>query len=808
MVKKTFTVTVIGAIACMVLMLFPGNLFGHDYVYKSRSGKSETVGKQGKRLASQCCLTEVQTAFSQTEEESGQWETILYEDFSKMIDGSDTEPGTTMYPEDYFETNSWILPDKLFNTPGWGGIGVYEAGGNCALAYPRMGGLLMTPLMDLEGQVRITIRAKAINGEFYAMFPLCYGSHENPTQASEDFLSNNFKPEDEWQELKYEVVNPHFGKDSFFQINGMNYNSGSLVIDYIKIERNTTFIGMATGLKASEFMTDGFKASWNPAYGAEGYRLNLYRKTVKGTDNVTSVNNFTDISLDADNHLSGLAQGWSGTINPIEGEPSIVDSSDPYNGSNTLLLGNNSDMIEFNAGDSELLDLHIAIKKVRAGEYAYASLIIELFNDAKSARYTVPFDKLNEGWYEFTVTDDPYFTPGVFTGARISMTGIGDAMEWGISEVTEIAGIAALGVTTTPEAETVTERTDIQTTDTEFVFSGLDMNDTYSFTVSAYNQQSVSEATLPFMAYGVAAPENLSVSDIDKRGAYTARWEPATHASSYLVNSYQVHTAPENETNAVVFEENFSKSSASGLEFTFLDNSEYISLNQYTDNYGWEGSGTIIGNGMLGCYTGSYDLYSPTITLDNGDGEYTVDLEYFIPADEGESINDQLIVQGGEINYGSIRLDKAGEGKATVRLDQGENFERLMFYTLNGTQFAISKVKVTQNINAGDKVYLQLDQYTTDNTEYRISGLRPDDNLSFAFSVRSLYERYGSVYRSDISDICPVTFNSAKVDYLYSEPTAGEECIFTVDGIRVHDMNAKGMYIVRKNGKSHKVIAR
>lgn len=61
---------------------------------------------------------------TQKAEETGGWETLINEDFSLMTAGTEDVPDGTMMPGETFG----LLPDELFHTPDWYGIGVYQAG--------------------------------------------------------------------------------------------------------------------------------------------------------------------------------------------------------------------------------------------------------------------------------------------------------------------------------------------------------------------------------------------------------------------------------------------------------------------------------------------------------------------------------------------------------------------------------------------------------------------------------------------------------------------------------------------------------
>ena len=92
-------------------------------------------------------------------------------------------------------------------------------------------------------------------------------------------------------------------------------------------------------------------------------------------------------------------------------------------------------------------------------------------------------------------------------------------------------------------------------------------------------------------AFGVAAPREFKTTDIDKRGAFTANWDKAPKATSFLVNRYDIYTAPETEENHIVLEEDFSlvTTTATVKDPVVVNNPTLDRIDEYTHNLGWYG---------------------------------------------------------------------------------------------------------------------------------------------------------------------------------------------------------------------------
>ena len=744
---------------------------------------------------------------AKVDEAEGNWETLLDEDFSRFTAGTEDEPDGTMYPTDYFDTYNEVLPDDLFNQPGWWGIGVFQAGGNCALAYPNMGGYLDSPMMNMAGRLRITTRVKAINAKAMFFLSVLADSYDAPVDpiGSQSNLYQ-LKPEDGWQEITLETVNPWGGDDCFLQVNAMCYNKGGLVFDYVKVERDKDFVSTPSGLAAKHFTNDGFTAQWSKAYGAESYLVSLFQKTALSDDNFVSANTFDGVTS-TDGILNGLAQGWTGSAFGTKEGQLITDEG--YDGGKALLLTSSNDVMEFDANGSEILNGLLAVKRVSGDENSYAELYVDLYDEVMKYwdTWIIRLPAVGEDWLVTSFADSwPQFIPGTYTKMRIRCSG------FGYSATDDVVALSALSCETTPLTETTLVEKDLATTDNSMTFTGLDMNNVYSFTVQGVaGEDRKSEVSEPYFAYGVAAPKVLDATDIDKRGAYTANWEPSLHATSYELNSYEVYTATTEVKDYPVFTETFDKCTEGTHEsMVFLGNAYYMPLDDYADNKGWTGNGTLLCNGMVGCYTDEYgyyyfDMNSPAISLDNNDGNYKVTVEF-----ELESADETFVIQGDETMYQTVQPGKSGLSEATVEMTGGTQATKLLFYTLNGTPFLLDKVTVTQDLKAGDKLYTLLSSETiVDEISARVSGLERKDNVSYAYNLYAYYDRYGIVYKSDLSETKMVELTTGITEVTDNEPCHAERSYYDLSGRKVNTNNAaKGVFIVKAGNKVKKVSVR
>lgn len=469
---------------------------------------------------------------TQKAEETGDWETLINEDFSLMTAGTEDVPDGTMMPGETFG----LLPDELFHTPDWYGIGVYQAGGNVALNYPGFGGVLNSPLMNMEGSIRIKMRVKSIDRTRPFFVQLAAGGYDFPFDPTGTGQMNmyQFTPEEGWQDIELNIINPYTGDDCFVQINAGTYNNGGLVIDYLTVERDKDYVATPTDLSASAFKEDGFTASWGKPYGAESYLVTLYEKKIVGTDNFTSEETFENASVEGGT-VTGLSQGWTASVSGTADGQYFTDTDTP-DGNKALLFASDNDVLEFDADGSEILGLTLTMKTLASSENSDVTVYFELFDGATWHSYSTGLNFIpTDEWRVMDLTQVlEGFTPGMYTKFRLRFSGIGFAIEEGLSDISEVIAADVVSCTTSPLTETTVYAEDMPADNTSITFTELDMNNVYSFTVKSTRADGkTSEASELFYAYGVAAPQVKEATDIDKRGAYTANWAPATNATGY-----------------------------------------------------------------------------------------------------------------------------------------------------------------------------------------------------------------------------------------------------------------------------------
>ncbi|MDE6334296.1 MAG: hypothetical protein K2L77_06575, partial [Muribaculaceae bacterium] len=226
-------------------------------------------------------------------------ERLLYEDFSKFVDGTEDAPGAAVPLERVYH-----IPASMTSEEGWIGLGLYQAGGTCMIGACTGGlnpyGYIGTPGMDLGGKATLTLRARRAAGSIGNIDVMLigeYGPREDETSLT---LS------DEWQTYTFTAEHAEFGEKSHFQIDA---NGGEVLIDDISIDLTIDKLPSPTALPADNLSTTSFAACWDGT--SRSYLLNVWYEDK------------------ADNYENGILTEDFDGINHLAGDPSRIDTANP-----------------------------------------------------------------------------------------------------------------------------------------------------------------------------------------------------------------------------------------------------------------------------------------------------------------------------------------------------------------------------------------------------------------------------------------------------------------------------------------------
>ena len=196
---------------------------------------------------------------------------ILEEDFSKFTEGSVGAPDSKRLDEP--ETS--VIEDSYFNTPGWIGVEVYQAGGCAYLTFSEElneTGMLISPLTNTEGCILIKCRVKSDNpaGDWIGY---------NINDENYENIDGNATVvyDDQWTEIEwftsYGCANSYI---YFFA-----YES-NVYIDDIEVIRCA--MPVPTLLPETDLTDSGFPINWTEVDGADAYQLFVYADHTAASD--------------------------------------------------------------------------------------------------------------------------------------------------------------------------------------------------------------------------------------------------------------------------------------------------------------------------------------------------------------------------------------------------------------------------------------------------------------------------------------------------------------------------------------------
>lgn len=228
---------------------------------------------------------------------------ILWEDFQKFSEGSETSPTS-----DEVNDSQGLIPSQYTQMPGWGGAGVHQSGGSAYIGfikspYGEDTGFITTPPADLtenNGTYTVRFRAKSV----LSMGDELLISNFNPNLSTPYISSATVEITNEWKEYTVE----------------MNQGSASSCLQFYTLYGGWIFDDFSVvseGVPApSEFEVLSYKGTemtvrWNAVEGAQSYVYNifypnegigddLYFKKEATTDN----NTLTVTGLDPDTRYS------------------------------------------------------------------------------------------------------------------------------------------------------------------------------------------------------------------------------------------------------------------------------------------------------------------------------------------------------------------------------------------------------------------------------------------------------------------------------------------------------------------------
>ena len=197
---------------------------------------------------------------------------ILTEDFSKFTAGSESEPD-----KNKLDDVDGFMDDQYFNTPGWTGYEIFQAGGCAYVGFSEMyasTGMLITPILNLKGAVTIKLRVRSVDpkGDYFN-YNIYVPALDEVTDVNYMFIGN------EWTDVEFVTSLGAEASSIFFFT-----EQSEMYIDDITIVSSQ--LDVPELLEETQVSETGFTANWEAVADAELYDVFAYADHVVGEDGI------------------------------------------------------------------------------------------------------------------------------------------------------------------------------------------------------------------------------------------------------------------------------------------------------------------------------------------------------------------------------------------------------------------------------------------------------------------------------------------------------------------------------------------
>lgn len=741
-----------------------------------------------------------------TREKSSEENILVSEDFSKFTAGTEDAPDLENVLCNYYGGNlTPYINNSLTHTPGWSGTQVYSAGGTAAIFSGDMNiaACLNTPLGDYSGDLKITLKVKPVSKLAEICVIILKDGIAAPVNADADKSYNSFlftdKTDRDWQWITVETTNRSADNDGFIQFTAY----GDILVDDITVSvKNSGFLAAPNIKKPTNFTANGFIANWEPVRDADDYRFFLYQKEyISDKDSV--------ISMDCENFNNDYAvpEGW--TISQ-HNEPRIsIDEGE-----------NNSRSIILHDGDTIITpNLNAAYKVFNAwgkAVYPNTQLMEEDFSSIMEIEVYDGQEWKSLGVYMLaTFAYDPGlvdFYKDLSTmsaipcyATRLTFKDFADPDIYFILDNINITTEKPATLVQIPGkdgAYTIV-------TDTCYQVTELDPETNYYYKVQAHSDGRIGESAMEY-AFGIAAPEVTTATNINENKSYTANWNAVPKATRYQVANFGVRKVTADTEEYVILEEHFNKAGSTNdiTQPESLGNiTEEQVLNNYTNTYGWTGLGNTCANEVIGCEISTVVrgyLQSPILNLSNSDScrltikaYSTYGEQLLITLKDGE----QFMLAFDQPNDQTTQLSCI---ERTITLPCHRSDEQITISAFYGYPFMIDEIKVTQNLKQDDYVYdfLSIQDVEKSSLNTIFSNLDQYNYKTYAFTAWAYLDERSNTAQSDPSVFQHVDMQVG-IEETLNETDQNVEIVgyYTITGMQIPSPQ-KGLNLIRlSNGK-------
>ncbi len=710
-------------------------------------------------------------------------EVLVEMDFSDFTSGSETELGECVTQQFLDSGIPTIEPVWMNGEVGWTGIGVYSAGGTCALAQPGLGGCINTPAKNYYGRLHITFKVRAREDNvrvstFPVFVSVCTGDAYYPVAAINDIHMEILKNEDlEWRTVDVTFNCDYDRDDAFVQINGCNHSDTGVLIDDLKITRDYEFATIPSNLTFRRFTDNGFSALWLPGAENKSFLVNLQEERVVSTEETTYSEDFN----------YGIPENWVA-------EDAIEVSEGGFDNSSAIKLGSEG-LLQFPINYATLNDVSLFIQP-NLNDDSEGSMAIEvLFNGDWLRLGKVNLTLISSEGTELSISQSVPNFAGNYTGIRFIPLNFKeeeyvliDEAVWSTDGVRERSLIV--------DAMPVNEN--------EVTFEDIDFNAaSYFMQVAGVNGEIITDYTPWSVVEGIIAPNLLPATNINNEPfSFTANWERAENADGYIVKAYQQYVLKAEE-NRVAFADYFSNA-VSGNDVPGYDIAIVDSFDGLTDMPGW----TIdMWPGMMAdMKIGASAFSTPEMALQNNNGVFTLKCTASswgrCPIVFQSGLEKYVVTTNGEYdpstgNYAADYVD------VELTFHNGAENTVINIYSLDYNYVLVSDFVVTQDVKDGDYSYSLLSSATVESSEdsYTFNELPVKENDNLAFGVHAFrYLSNGTIYTSETNPFEIVKFQPSEVEKLFEDSLSGIKVFTNDDSINVVLDMAAEIHIFNTSG--------
>ena len=681
---------------------------------------------------------------------------VVREDFSLWAKGSESNPHNET--EGGKSSNYLINPD-LTHQSGWRGNFVYQAGGSAYLKLTDEGiaGHLQTPEMALYGVVKLTFRAKLLEGKQtkgQLWIALCDNT-QGPIDNKDIDLTT------EWQEYEMVTTQGTFNEQNMFQLQPLDCD---VLIDDVVIKRQRTTLIPPKALPPLNTSSTSFKARWEASPDARSYLCSIcYLDMPQDVIPPTRViEGFDEIKADASGKIDAAQPnyptGWTIDLSSHGSQDVTKGSGNFSSGPQALVFDAVGDSIVSPRTKAPIIELSFWVKPTsitQETDFNFTLLeVAVLSGDQWHAIANIPNTWMQEqgGFYKFNSE-----VLQSYTIEQVRLTLIQkNSVSFYIDDVTYTYG-------SKPVPYYIVKNHELM--DLEYEIPSYDPSKEHFYYVQAKDDETLSEPTYPTWVDGligvtprVDQPSNVTETQ------YTAHWERLYSAGHYQFNSYKLLRHQKSQATQTILHETFDNLIEGTIDNPITPDEPVVRLAQERlTRSDWIVQLPAYIKGKIGAketapYSSTAGLVvSPTLFLGSDQGTFEVSVKaqssvardtlfVMIMKDYTDKTVEEYMripfpAQAGDV-YTSVHFAPSQDPNARERI-------RIGFMSARGKPFYIDEVTIRQNIREGETCYAPyLTTFPTEPTETVRHEMK---GQSFVYDVQALRTRLYRNYASEIS---------------------------------------------------------